>query len=304
MVKKVQGLEAEAMRRFRVERKEKRPDGAIEHAAILQRRWRNPGSGTDFVLLQAAPAAVDETFDRLKVRLVGHLAAVLDPIAEIQIGQGSATALLDLPQDVVGAEARAGAVGIVKSVDRGKAVAQLIDDRHHHELALVAELHPPRAHPALQQEMRILVAAGLVPSAAGMAARLITKVKRVVLDAKAQSRYRVLQPLVPCLRAPLAARSAKLLDGDAHRNAGAAVVAIRSVGKDAAAAKAEPYQVRVQLGSDQMAGGRDLRARHPARQIAARVGRSHVELQYCMRQIVQLRHGTCAAPDQLPGECG
>src|SRR5258706_535568 len=197
MVKKVQGLEAEAMRRFRVERKEKRPDGAIEHAAILQRRWRNPGSGTDFVLLQAAPAAVDETFDRLKVQEKG-----------------------------------------------------------------------------------------------------------VVLDAKAQSRPRVLQPLVPCLRAPLAAGSAKLLDGDAHRDAGAAVVAIRSVGKDAAAAKAEPYQVRVQLGSDQMAGGRDLRARHPARQIAARVGRSHVELQYCMRQIVQLRHGTCAAPDQLPGECG
>src|SRR5712664_2915753 len=116
------------MRRFRVEREEKRPDGAIEHAVILPRRWRDPGSGTDFVLLQAAPATLDETFDRLKVRLVGHLAAVLDPITEIQIGQGGATALLDLPQDVVGAEARAGGLGIVESVNRGKPVAELVDD--------------------------------------------------------------------------------------------------------------------------------------------------------------------------------
>src|SRR5882762_3712020 len=117
-VKKVQRLETEAMRRFRVEREEKRPEGAIEHAVILPRRWRETGSGTDFVLLQAAPAAVDETLDRLKVRLVGHLPAVLDPISQVQIRQGSAAALLDLPQDVVGAEARAGVIGVVKSVDR------------------------------------------------------------------------------------------------------------------------------------------------------------------------------------------
>src|SRR5260221_10742652 len=88
------------MRRFRVEREEKRPNGAIEHAVILPRRWRDPGSGTDFVLLQAAPAAVDKTLDRLEVRPVGHLAAVLDPITQIQIKQGSAAALLDLPQGV------------------------------------------------------------------------------------------------------------------------------------------------------------------------------------------------------------
>src|SRR6266516_123564 len=96
------------------------------------------------------------------------------------------------------------------------------------------------------------------------------------------------------------------LDGDAHRYAGAAVVAVGPVGEDAAAAKAEPHQVRVQLGADQVARGGDLRARHPAGQIAARIGRRHVELQYRMRQIVQLRHGSCAkdAPDQLPGERG
>src|SRR5213592_4840479 len=70
------------------------------------------------------------------MRLVGHLAAVLDPITEIQIGKGGAAALFDLPQDVVGPETRAGSVGIVESVDRGKPVAQLVDDRNHHELPL------------------------------------------------------------------------------------------------------------------------------------------------------------------------
>jgi len=142
--------------------------------------------------------------------------------------------------------------------------------------------------------MRVLVAAVLVHSAAGMPARLIAEIQRVVLDAKAQSRHRVLQPRVLREGAPLAARGAKLLDGDAHRNAGAAVIAVGPVGKDAAAAKAEAHEVRVQLGADQVAGSRHLRARHPARQIAAGVGCSHVELQYGMRQIVQLRHCTRA----------
>src|SRR6266513_3805577 len=207
-------------------------------------RWRAPQSsdaisGDDFVPLESSPVAVHEAFDRLKMRLVGHLAAVLDPITEIQIGKGGAAALFDLPQDVVGPETRAGSVGIVESIERGKPVAQLVDDRNHHELALVAEFHQPRAHPALQQEMRVLVAAVLVHAAAGMPARLITKIERVVLDAKAQSRHRVLQPRVLCQRPPLAARSAELLDGDAHRNAGAAVIAVGPVGEDSAAAKAE-----------------------------------------------------------------
>src|SRR5207245_11703712 len=113
-----------------------------------------------------------------------------------------------------------------ESVDRGKPVAELVDDRYHHELALVAELHQPRAHTALQQEMRVLVAAVLVHAAAGMPARLITKIERGVLDAKAQSRHRVLQPRVLCQGPPPAARGAQLLDGDTHRNAGAALVAV------------------------------------------------------------------------------
>src|SRR5437667_4491927 len=121
---------------------------AVRHdkaCAILPRREWTPGLGMNLFGRELSPGAVDEALDRLKMRLVGHLAAVLDPITEIQIRQGGAAALFDLPQDVVGAETRSGGVGIVKSVDRGKPVAQLVDDRHHHELALVAELHQPRA---------------------------------------------------------------------------------------------------------------------------------------------------------------
>src|SRR5258705_10792271 len=135
------------------------------------------GSGIDLFGRELSPGAVDEAFDRLKMRLVGHLAAVLDPITEIEIGQGGAAALLDLPQDVVGAEARAGGLGIVESVNRGKPVAELVDDRYHHELALVAEFHQPRAHPALQQEMRVLVPAGLGHAAAGIPAALIAEIE-------------------------------------------------------------------------------------------------------------------------------
>src|SRR2546426_809582 len=149
---------------------------AVRHdkaCAILPRREWTPGLGMNLFGRELSPGAVDEALDRLKMRLVGHLAAVLDPITEIQIRQGGAAALFDLPQDGVGAETPPGGLGVVKSVGRGKPLAEL-------------------------------------------------------------------------------------LDGDAHRNAGAAVIAVGPVGEDAAAAKPEPHEVRVELGADQVAGSRDL----------------------------------------------
>jgi hypothetical protein len=92
--------------------------------------------------LEAAPGAVDEPLDRLEARLVGHLAAVPDPIAEVQVGQGEAAALLDLPQDVIGAEARAGGVAVVERVDRGKPVAEAIGAEFKARVVLAAPLLP------------------------------------------------------------------------------------------------------------------------------------------------------------------
>src|SRR6185503_9871496 len=53
---------------------------------------------------QPAPCAADEALDRLELRLVGHLRAFADPVAEVEVGQAEAPARLDLPQDVVGTE--------------------------------------------------------------------------------------------------------------------------------------------------------------------------------------------------------
>src|SRR5258705_11464008 len=128
-----------------------------------------------------------------------------------------------------------------------------------------------------------------------MALGLVTQIERVVLEPELErlSVRREAGVLLP--RAALRAVGAELPDRDAHRHAGAAAVAVRPVREDAAATEAGLDQVAVQLGVDEVARRRDLRARHPVRQIAARVRRSHVELQYCMRQVVKSRHGSASA---------
>src|SRR6185503_5567886 len=111
--------------------------------------------------------------------------------------------------------------------------------------------------------------------------------ERVVLEAELE-RLRVRgQGLVLLPGAALRAVGVELPDRDAHRHAGAAGVAMRAVSEDAAAAEAGLDQVAVQLGVDEMARRRDLGARHAVRQVAARIRRRYVELQYCVRQVVK-----------------
>src|SRR5689334_11530321 len=135
---------------------------------------------------QPAPRAAREALDRLEARLVRHLRAFLDPIAEIEVRQAERPARVDLPEHVVGAEARASAVGLEEGIDRREAIGQLIDDRDHDELPVLAELHQAGVDAALQQEVRVLVAAVVVHAAAGMAPRLIAQVERIVLEAEYQ----------------------------------------------------------------------------------------------------------------------
>ena len=78
---------------------------------------------------------------------------------------------------------------------------------------------------------------------------------------------------------------------DTNWYAGMAQVAIRAVGEDAAAAKAAPHQIAVELITDQVGWRCYLRTRHASVQIAARVRCCDIELQYRLRQVVQLRHG-------------
>src|SRR6187402_3100 len=66
------------------------------------------------------PGAADEQLVRAELRLVGHLAAAVDPVAEIDVGQAQEPRLLDLPEDVVGAVAGA-RLGLEEGVDGGEA---------------------------------------------------------------------------------------------------------------------------------------------------------------------------------------
>src|SRR5471030_2083174 len=249
----------------------------------------------EFFLREAAPLTVDQPLDRPESGLVGHFAAVPDPVAKIQVGQREAAALLDLPQNIVSAEAGGGDAGLEEGIDRRHAVAEDVDDRHHHQLASVAELDQTRVDPALQQEVGILVTAVLVHAAAGMAMGLVAQVERIVLVSKTQALRRKVERGVPLVRAALRARGLELRHRNAHRHAGAAGVAIVAVGEDAAAAKTDLHQRAIDFTGDQMAGRGNLRARQLSRQVAAGIRRGHVELQYRVRQVVKQRH-RCPSP--------
>jgi hypothetical protein len=183
-------------------------------------------------------------------------------------------------------------LGLVEGVDRRQTVGQVVDDRHHDELAVFAEFHQARVHSALQEEVRVLVAAVVVHAAAGMAPRLVAQVERVVLEAELERLGVGDEAGVLLPGAALRAAGAELLDRDAHRHARAAGVAVRTVREDAAAAEARLDEVSVELGVDEMARRCHLRPRHAVGEVAARIRRSHVKLQYGVRKIVKSRHGS------------
>ena len=94
--------------------------------------------------------------------------------------------------------------------------------------------------------------------------------------------------LFPC--APLAAGGDELRCIDPHRRTGLAAVAIRSIGKNAAASKTVFNQLGVNVSVNQVRRRGNLRARLPVFQIAARVGRSGIKLQSGKRQILEMCH--------------
>ncbi len=98
----------------------------------------------------------------------------------------------------------------------------------------------------------------------------------------------------PCLA--LCSIRLEFSDRNPHGNACPAVVAVRPVGKRAAAAKSQPHQVAVNAAVDEVAGRRDLRPCEALREITARIGRSRIELQRRQRKVVELGHGRSASP--------
>src|SRR5258706_7078275 len=69
-------------------------------------KWGPRLGGEDDGLAEASPFASCQPFDRAELVLVAHLAALADPVAEVDVGQAAAARFVDLPEDVVGAVAR------------------------------------------------------------------------------------------------------------------------------------------------------------------------------------------------------
>ena len=117
---------------------------------------------------------------------------------------------------------------------------------------------------------------------------LVAQVERVMLGAKAQAGRGGFQVQVAPPGAALAARGNIIGYRDAYRHAGMALVAVRAISEDPRAPETEANEIAVKVIADQVAGRGDLRARHFFGQVAARIGRRDVELQYGVRKVVQL----------------
>src|SRR6185437_16462968 len=85
-----------------------------------------------------APALGPERFERAEACLVGHLGTLGDPVAEIDIGQRAAAALIDQRQYQEGAEAPPLLVGIEEAVDGRKPVIEDVDEASAVERAIGA----------------------------------------------------------------------------------------------------------------------------------------------------------------------
>src|SRR5476651_2341966 len=76
---------------------------------------------------QFRPAVGAKRLERPEGALVGHLARVGDPVAEIDIGQATASGGIGQPQDHVGAQSAARVLRIEVGIDRRDAARQPVD---------------------------------------------------------------------------------------------------------------------------------------------------------------------------------
>ena len=83
-------------------------------ACIVPEKW----GLSQGVLVQDDPALINQQFDRSILRLVAHLFAVFDPVAEVDRFQSKAPGLADLPEDRVATQAATFFIGLVEGVDR------------------------------------------------------------------------------------------------------------------------------------------------------------------------------------------
>jgi len=92
----------------------------------------------------------------------------------------------------------------------------------------------------------------------------------------------------------------KRCHADTNGDAGAAIVAIRPIGKPAAAPETVANELAIDPAVDEMAWRRNLRPGHPVRKVAAGIGGRRVELQRRRRKVVELGHASTSVPGGSP----
>src|SRR5689334_14410799 len=105
--------------------------------------------------VQRHPSSPYQPLRRPERRLVRHLPALGDPVPEVEIGKSELAASLDLPEHVVGAEARSGDGGLEEGVNRRQPIDQAIDEADHAQLAAIPKFEEIGRDVAMQQEMLV-----------------------------------------------------------------------------------------------------------------------------------------------------
>lgn len=225
------------------------------------------------------PALVDEQFDGPVLGLVVHLAAILDPVAQVDGLQTQAFGLGDLPEDRVASQAALLFVGIVEGIDGRESVRQHVRHGYGQQAAMQAELEEAAEGQVADQEGGELVAAGRIHVAVGVALLDVAPIEVVVLLVEARSLADHLQFRIALEDAPLLAVRAEAGDRYARGDAGGAMLAVRTIEMVAAAAEADLRQRGVQLRVHGLAGIEEQGGCLLLGQVAARVRLRRVELQ-------------------------
>src|SRR5205085_4558791 len=221
---------------------------------------------------EGRPGLVGVALQRGETRLVGHLRALGDPVAEVDKGKTLPTALLDQPEDAPGAEALLAAARIIKGVDRRKPIIEPVEQRHRRERPVrIAEFGDRGADRAVFDHAAVIGVAHVGHVAVAVARLLIGGEQAELLGGGPAGD----QPSgEAAIEVPHPARRACIgepLDGDPHRHAGGALAAGGAVGEAMAAPEPGARQIVIERGGaaagqfdDQFALGAawDIRAGH------------------------------------------
>ena len=190
-------------------------------------------------ICEFAPGAAGQHLAGAEAGLVGHLAALRHPVAEIDIGQVERAGAFHQPEDGEGAEGALLQPRGEEAVDGGKPVAELVGEAAADQaVARVAVFDHHRLDRRVLHHGAVVVEAHRGHVAIGVAGLLVA-LKQVELFGGGAGRH--LEPLHRGVGAGDAAQRAVGLeggDGDADGHAGIAAGADRGVGDVVAAAEA------------------------------------------------------------------